>query len=550
MVEKKLYFFSFPPPFFLQTAANAIQLANVPYGARGPFTVNLWMRRIPGNSSTEGTTFQYLFSHSAWSATPGYSPNQVAIYVPDAGHPAYGTLRAMVKDSNDNSWDMTYLDSDGSIESNAERAAGAAGHDDVNNGAWHMITLGTLPEGGDGYVLYIDGSEAGQIKSTTTLPDGTTVVTTGGDPALMGNDIFVCARSDLAIAGQEEARYYDGAVAHVMLFDAALTPDQIKDLYDTYDPSKYEDASAMIEATAAAEYVAAKDAGMETSSFTGDGGDNSESSAGFVAGVVIAVMGGIIALAAVTALAVGEIRRRRRGGGPGFVSGGANAARFERFQESSGFDSGIYPRSPRTPDYSIFAAPGNGNGAPTSDATLNIQLSSGPSGKLQGVPSGVLMKEGSVPVTPAEPAVSAGGLQHLHHQPGSGSRGFSSFTSNGGRNNTSGGFTKVSAVSPGAGASAPGNPFGGGAVTINSVPASPSGSSMKGGGSSSLGGSPGSVSGRSGGGGGATGGSPLSTWAPSSPLGSVKSDDVGSTQGGGNTKYPRVPVTGSSPLQP
>ena len=273
--------------------------------------------------------------------------------------PAFGTVRAIVKDSNDNAWDMTYLDSDGEIESNANRSE-RSGSMDINNGAWHMITLSTLPEGGDGYVLYIDGTLAGEIKSTTQLPDGTEAVPTGGDPALMGNDIFLCARSDLATAGQDEARYYDGSLAHVVLFDAALRADQIKDLYDTYDPYKYDVAgSAVVEYSD--EYAAAKDAGMVESSVSSFGGSSTTpagegdggSNAGMVAGIVIAVIGGMLALASLAALAVGEMRRRQRqSGGPGGV-GGVNGGLFERFQENSGFDSGIYPRSPRSPDSSL-----------------------------------------------------------------------------------------------------------------------------------------------------------------------------------------------------
>ena len=460
------------------------------------------MRRIPGNSSTDGTTFQYLYSHSAWSSTPGYSPNQVAIYVPDAGHPAFGTVRAIVKDSNDNAWDMTYLDSDGQIESNANRSKSTHSVD-VNDNLWHMITLSTLPEGGDGYVLYIDGSLAGEIKNTTQLPDGTEAVPTGGDPALMANEIFLCARSDLVTAGQEEARYYDGSLAHVMLFDAALSAYQIKDLYDTYNPDKYDVTSTDV-VEYSDDYAAAKDAGMMESSTGDDGGG---SSAGTVAGIVIAVFGGMIALAALAALAVSEMRRRRRTrGGPG-GSSGAHGSRFERFQDNSGFDSGIYPRSPRSPDISFY--PGTGNGAnggntmmPRSDATLNIQMSSTPSGKLNGVPGGVLMKKESTPESPAEHAVSGSGLQHLHHHPpgsgGSNQGGGLKVNLSGSTGSGSGGFTRISAVSPGARVQATGNnPFNPPTLPSNSpggstrgVPASTIGTS--------LGGSPaGSVSGRS-----------------------------------------------------
>jgi len=98
----------------LQAAENAIQLANAPYGISGAFAVNIWMRRNPG-SDTSGKTFQYIFSHTGIAAASGTSPNQVSIYVADSGHPAYGTVRAIVKDSNDVPNDLVYLDSDGRL---------------------------------------------------------------------------------------------------------------------------------------------------------------------------------------------------------------------------------------------------------------------------------------------------------------------------------------------------------------------------------------------------------------------------------------------------
>ena len=99
---------------------------------------------------------------------------------------------------------------------------------------------------------------------------------------------------------------------------------------------------------------------------------------------------------------------------------------------------------------------------PRSDATLNIQLASTPSGKLYGVPSGMLMKEESTRESPAEHAVSGSGLQHLHHySPGSGgsSQGGLKVNLPGSSGGTGGGFTRNSAVSPSAGVQASGSPF-------------------------------------------------------------------------------------------
>lgn len=76
------------------------------------------MRREP-DSNISGSHFQYLFSHTGVAAVSGVSPNQVGIYVPEQGHPAFGAVRAFVMDSNDNF--LAYVDSDGLVNSNANR---------------------------------------------------------------------------------------------------------------------------------------------------------------------------------------------------------------------------------------------------------------------------------------------------------------------------------------------------------------------------------------------------------------------------------------------
>jgi hypothetical protein len=49
----------------------------------------------------------------------------VAVYVPESGHPAYGGVRAYVKDANDQG-DLAYLDSDGQLNNNANRTKAGA----------------------------------------------------------------------------------------------------------------------------------------------------------------------------------------------------------------------------------------------------------------------------------------------------------------------------------------------------------------------------------------------------------------------------------------
>jgi hypothetical protein len=66
----------------LQAEHDAVRLSNLAYGVDGNFAINLWMRRN-SDSDLSGDTFQYLYHHSGIAAAPGYSPNQIAIYVTD-----------------------------------------------------------------------------------------------------------------------------------------------------------------------------------------------------------------------------------------------------------------------------------------------------------------------------------------------------------------------------------------------------------------------------------------------------------------------------------
>jgi hypothetical protein len=479
-------------PVCNRSAMNAIQLDNVAYGASGPFSVNLWMRRLPNASNMEGSTFQYLFSHSTWSSTPGYSANQVNLYIPDQDHPAHGTVRAIVKDSTDDPWSLGYLDSDGEIKSSAARTAGPV-HEDINNGSWHMITLTTLPNNGDngaggigaqGYVLYVNGVESGKISKPTPLADGSMAVPTGGDPALMSRDIFLCSRSDLGNS-VDTARYYDGALANLMLFDTALTAEQIQALYEAYNPSKYAISGdkgvgegVFLASEKSAEALEAKDAGEGgASSGSGDdgggggGGGGGGLSGGEITGIVFAVIGATAALVAIGMLAVGALRNRRGGHGGG---GGRGQGKFERFEENrSTTDApvspsyaergyGFYTSSPTTSNNNNNGNSGMAN-APAGSSKYpsvptnalppsSIQLSS--SGPLRHNHSGILMSEASLPV---QPSPSAPGLHHVHAR-------------------TAGNGDAVG--SPGSGVAIGGNPFGsaaaGGGAAVGPAPASPS----------------------------------------------------------------------------
>ncbi|KAL0054773.1 hypothetical protein WJX82_002178 [Trebouxia sp. C0006] len=69
---------------------SRVELPAAPYGTQGPWAINLWFKP----SSEYGTSFQYLYSHNStqcynYTACP-YAANQIRLYYPETGHPAYG----------------------------------------------------------------------------------------------------------------------------------------------------------------------------------------------------------------------------------------------------------------------------------------------------------------------------------------------------------------------------------------------------------------------------------------------------------------------------
>jgi hypothetical protein len=294
-------------------------------------------------------------------------------------HPAYPAVRAMVKDSDDHFAEITWLDSDGRINSNANRSADITIGDtednpvasmiNVNDGAWHMITLSTLVNDSPGFALYVDGGLAGVLHQNLQLNNGSLAVPTGGDPALMEDDIILCARSDLSHA---EDRFYDGALTNLMIFDAAVTADQVKTLYSAYNPEAY--SQAVLDASGGAPSGTAVQGNSVNEESGGESGGSSGMDAGLIVGIVFGVIGGTAALVALAVFAASALRNRRA------------MRRFERFADTG------------QAWYGDGGGPGNGNGGPgmheaavaaaggplgPTDGTLTIQLSNGGSGKLK-----------------------------------------------------------------------------------------------------------------------------------------------------------------------
>ncbi len=77
-------------------------------------------------------------------------------------------MRAVLKDSNDASNSST-LDSDGNYNDDSGWTANSV-FKNVNNGAWHMVTVTTRTDVQHGYLLYIDGQIAGVLQIQLHTP--------------------------------------------------------------------------------------------------------------------------------------------------------------------------------------------------------------------------------------------------------------------------------------------------------------------------------------------------------------------------------------------
>jgi hypothetical protein len=201
-----------------------VALDNVEYGASGAFSINVWM----AHNSSSGNAFEFLFSHGNdnMPADP-WMPNEVQIYVPEIGHPAHGVIRTIVKDENDvyvGAVSETYLDSDGGFMNNMPR--NVPGHVPLDDGKWHMITVTSQPDGSKGYSLYVDGILGGTSPPAFVQQLETAISVDGGDPILPSGNMYLCGRNDL-----NRERHFGGKLAHLSLFDEALTGQQIMSMY-------------------------------------------------------------------------------------------------------------------------------------------------------------------------------------------------------------------------------------------------------------------------------------------------------------------------------
>ncbi|KAK2080285.1 hypothetical protein QBZ16_000138 [Prototheca wickerhamii] len=206
----------------LGNQSDLIGLATPNYTATGPFTVNIWARM--GNLS--GDSMAYLFSQvgaQSGASNTGWDANQVQLYVPEEGHQAYGVVRAYARDANDTYagvQSQVWLDSDGNVSDNQARSAVSPALD----GLWHMLTVSSIPGGGKGFRLFVDGSLVNEIKGNETFmsDSGYVAAATAGLPMNLNPTAVLCTRAD----GPSE-RQFDGALAYLGLYDVALSEAQV-----------------------------------------------------------------------------------------------------------------------------------------------------------------------------------------------------------------------------------------------------------------------------------------------------------------------------------
>jgi hypothetical protein len=229
---------------------DVVALDAVPYGAStGAFSINIWARP----ADLAGGNFSYVLSHrgaapGAAAAQAGWGPNQIQLFYPESGHPAFGVARAFVRDADDadrGAASAAFLDSDGRVAFNDARPPPYP----LLDGGWHMLTLTTRPGGGDGYRLYADGALAAELNATAAIgPDGAPLEVGGGGPLRLEGDLVLCSRSD-----DPEGRHFDGDLAYLSLWDEALSPEAVAALY-----AAVADAPAAAAAPAAGAEAAAR----------------------------------------------------------------------------------------------------------------------------------------------------------------------------------------------------------------------------------------------------------------------------------------------------
>ncbi|KAK9823790.1 hypothetical protein WJX72_005525 [[Myrmecia] bisecta] len=242
------------------TAADSMAVLDpVAYGEKGAWAINLWAK--PGSLFGDG--FQYLYSHTSTRSAQQngtWGPNQIRLFYPEMSHPVFGVVRAIVKDSlsaNLGAPSQSFLDSDGLVGALTRPAtfpARQAGQLLLQDGKWHMVTLTTHTDSSAGFEMWIDGAlvASESANQTYTGSDGVVKTLDGGHPVYLDDNIILCGRSR-----GDDTRGYNGRLAQLALWDAALTPDQIAAIYSYGIGSSANSAASSAPATAPASSTSA-----------------------------------------------------------------------------------------------------------------------------------------------------------------------------------------------------------------------------------------------------------------------------------------------------
>ena len=194
---------------------DTLQLADVAYGASGAFTINLWLRN-PRGSDFAGREREQLFGHGNASLTTS-SRNQVHVQLENSGR-----VRTIVTDSTD-------VEHEDGASTDTDPATGV----DLDDGAWHMYTLTTRPDGRKGYTVYIDAEARAASPFVAGLgvarptADGAPPSAHGGAPIDPVGTMRLCRRAKpgewTGEAGErfDDERYFMGALSHFAVFGAA-----------------------------------------------------------------------------------------------------------------------------------------------------------------------------------------------------------------------------------------------------------------------------------------------------------------------------------------
>ena len=185
---------------------SEVAIDPVPYAARGPFAVNLWLRKNSNVGGGEKADEEVFYFHSNAAGEENISlelnaQDQLHLHVQDADDAAFGHYTI----------DDSYF---------------AAGAPDLADGQWHMVTLTSAASGAPGVEVYLDGMPARPAGEAFAMR-------AGGAPMDLSREIYLCGRHDSSLRAERDmtSYHYTGSLAHLMLFDQPLNAGQVAELY-------------------------------------------------------------------------------------------------------------------------------------------------------------------------------------------------------------------------------------------------------------------------------------------------------------------------------